>query len=127
MKDVLLRSPESYSSSNVCGRALKSMYNGFLMHSSWETLTAKWLDKHSIKWIRVVKGIPYIWKNAEHLYFPDFFLPDYNKYIEVKGYETERDRAKWRAVSNLVIFKQSEITNLDELGPDILRGREYPS
>lgn len=47
--------------------------------------------------------------NGWHLYFPDFYLPDYNLYVEVKGYETERDRCKWAVVKNLLTIKQKEL------------------
>ena len=45
-----------------------------------------------------------------HLYFPDFYLPKYKLYIEVKGYETKRDRAKWKNFpKKLLILKNNEI------------------
>ena len=31
----------------------------------------------------------------ESTYCPDFFVIDWNKYIEVKGYKTELDEIKW--------------------------------
>jgi hypothetical protein len=31
-----------------------------------------------------------------HRYFPDFYLPETEEYIEIKGYKTERDEAKWK-------------------------------
>ena len=40
------------------------------------------------------KGFKYEW-NGIRTYFPDFYLPDKNIYVEVKGYKTERDAAKW--------------------------------
>lgn len=38
-----------------------------------------------------------------------FYLPELDLYIEVKGYERERDLAKWKVVPNLRVFKLKEI------------------
>ena len=53
-----------------------------------------------------------MWNNSEHIYFPDFYLPEYNYYIEVKGYQRERDLYKWQSVEHLIIIKQKEIENI---------------
>ena len=34
-------------------------------------------------------------------YFPDFFLPKYNSYVEVKGYKKERDTYKWESITKI--------------------------
>ena len=51
--------------------------------------------------------------NSEHLYFPDFYVKDLDLYIEVKGYETERDKVKWNTCKNkgikLLVLKKNEI------------------
>ena len=44
-----------------------------------------------------------------YLYYPDFYLPDFDRYIEVKGYETDRDKTKYKAVNNLILLKANEI------------------
>jgi len=46
---------------------------------------------------------------------PDFYLPDTDEWVEIKGYETEKDRCKWLAFPNtLKIFKQKEIKQMQE-------------
>ena len=35
-------------------------------------------------------------------------------YIEVKGYERERDRCKWAAVDNLIVIKANDIKKIKE-------------
>ena len=105
MKRAAKEHPESYSASNINGRSKKIQYNGFLMDSSWEFQVAKWLDLHEIKWTKKVKGFDYEW-NGSRVYYPDFYLPDLDLYVEVKGYERERDRCKWRVVKNLVVIKE---------------------
>ena len=59
--------------------------------------------------VQLIHIFEYEWENKIHLYFPDFYLPDYDIYIEVKGYERERDRCKWKVVPNLLVLKKKEI------------------
>ncbi len=112
MKQVVRDNPDSYSASNVSGRVKTIEYNGFKLKGSWELEVAKSLDEHNIKWTNIISGIEYEWDGDVHLYFPDFYLPEYDLYIEVKGYERERDRAKWKAVDNLVVIKQKQINEI---------------
>lgn len=70
------------------------------MHSSWET---RFLDQ-CVEWgVPVTKQhgirIPYVDPNGqERTYVPDFLTLDGKVLYEVKGYETEVDREKWRAM-----------------------------
>lgn len=115
MRNAVLNNPDSYTSSNVCGRVKIHEYNGEKFHGKWEVEVAKWLDRNNIKWDRKsIKPFSYFWKNGWHLYYPDFYLIDYDKYIEVKGYETERDRCKWAVVPNLIVLKKKEISLIME-------------
>lgn len=55
----------------------------------------------------------YNWNEAVHKYFPDFYLIDSNTYIEVKGYKTERDEAKWKNFpEKLIILQENEINEI---------------
>ena len=54
--------------------------------SSWEETIAKYLDQSGIKWIRPKSGIA--WedsKGVKHHYFPDFYLPRYDLYLDPKN------------------------------------------
>jgi hypothetical protein len=126
MPSVVLKFPDSYSSKNVCGRSKRIHFENECFHSSWELIVAKWLTSNNIKWERKVSPISYVWNGLNKLYFPDFYLPELDLFVEVKGYETERDRCKWNAVQNLVVLKKNEIKQiqLNQLSPGILRGRE---
>jgi hypothetical protein len=69
------------------------------MHSSWET---RFLDECVEKGVPVTKQhgirIPYTDPNGlERTYIPDFLALDGRTLYEVKGYESETDRTKWRA------------------------------
>lgn len=121
MKRVVKERPESYSASNVNGRVKKVEYNGQIFDSSWEVIVAKFLDNNNIIWERPQIGFEYFWGNDIHLYYPDFYIPSMDLYIEVKGYKRERDDYKWKALNNLIVIKQKEINAINKgtykLGP----------
>ncbi len=112
MKRAIQKYPESYSSSNVNGRVKHYEYNGYKLDGLWELEVAKYLDNENITWEKPTKGFEYEWNNGIHLYFPDFYLPKYDYYIEVKGYQRERDLCKWKSVKNLIVIKQKEIEQI---------------
>jgi hypothetical protein len=66
------------------------------LDSTWELEYAKYLDKNKIKWKRNLIKFPYRYNKRISYYVPDFFLVKEDIYIEVKGFETERDEAKWK-------------------------------
>jgi hypothetical protein len=117
MKQVVVENYNSYSANNVSGRTPIIEYNGFYLKGSWELSVAKYLDKLGIKWTNKLDGISYEWNNSTHLYFPDFYLTEYDMYIEVKGYERERDRCKWKVLDNLIVIKKKEI--------ELIRNNKY--
>ena len=59
------------------------VYGGVNFKSNWEIITAQYFDKAGIKWQYEPKGFEL--SNGK-FYFPDFYLPDYDKWVEVKGY-----------------------------------------
>jgi hypothetical protein len=76
-----------------------------LLDSSWEVKTAELLIAKSIKWIRP----PFIkWqdkKGKTRRYFPDFYLPDYDVYLDPKNpYCLTLDEEKIREISKQVIL-----------------------
>lgn len=72
------------------------------MRSSWEVKFALWLDSGKIRWeyeskrIHVGKGN---WTGLN--YIPDFYLPDQNTYIELKGWMSKNNERKMKAVQRL--------------------------
>lgn len=113
IKNAIINNPESYSSSNINGRIKKKEYNGNVFDSSWEVKVVKVLDEHNVKWIKPINGIPYEWNNSIHLYFPDFYIPSVDMYIEVKGYKRDRDNYKWEVVKNLVVVDKDSISDIE--------------
>ena len=90
----------------------KEIIDGFRMDSSWESIFANYLNQHNIKWIKNKKSFRYIFENEEHSYYPDFYLEDFNLYIEIKGRETEKDKAKYKSVKDLIVLKQNDIKKI---------------
>lgn len=109
MKRVVKEKPDSYSSSNVNGRVKRVEYNGITLDSSWELIVAKFFDENGYEWIRPNIGFPYKWNNDTHIYYPDFYLPKFDLYVEVKGYKRNRDIYKWKSVPNLVVIDKKDI------------------
>jgi len=67
------------------------------VYGKWELRVAEYLDKIGVNWIRNKKRFKYFnnIKNKNSTYCPDFFVIDWDFYIEVKGYKTELDDIKW--------------------------------
>lgn len=59
-------------------------YKEVILDSSYELTLAEDLDKNNIKWERP-KPFLYILDGEQHRYYPDFFLPDFNVYIDTKN------------------------------------------
>ncbi len=114
MKESVKNNPESYSSSNVCGRVKKYTFDGMTFTGKWELDVAKSLHSNNIRFTNIINPFEYIWEDDVHLYFPDFYLLDHDIYIEVKGYKRERDICKWSVVKNLLVITKSEIKNIND-------------
>lgn len=59
-------------------------YNGIKLDSSYEVKLAEDLDKNKIKWSRP-KPLLYKLNGEEHRYYPDFYLDDYDVYVDTKN------------------------------------------
>lgn len=95
MKKAVENHPESYTSSNR-GRTKQIIYDNIKFQGRWELEFYMHCKTNNILIERSNEWFPYEW-NGTRKYFPDFYLPEKNLYVEVKGYETDRDRAKWQA------------------------------
>lgn len=84
----------------------------FIFDSKWEDALADRLDELNFKWIRP-NPINYIDKEGKNRkYFADFYLPDYNLYLDPKNsYAENCQRDKLEIVSkmiNLIILRSLE-------------------
>ena len=70
------------------------------MDSTWEVACAKHLDELGIRWIRNPSmKLKYTTRGRRaRNYIPDFYLPDHDVYIEVKGYWTDAAKHKMNDV-----------------------------
>lgn len=59
-------------------------YNGIKLDSSYEVMLAESLDQHNIRWKRCGR-FEYHLNGETHYYTPDFYLPDYNVYLDPKN------------------------------------------
>lgn len=87
------------------------------MDSSWEVKCAEKLDELGLKWERTEDlKLQYIDKKARtRNYIPDFYLPDFDIYLEVKGYWTTPARWKMRSVMDRNPGKIRLLQSLDEI------------
>jgi hypothetical protein len=119
MKQKVLANPDSYSKSNVYGRVkiyeVTDSTGSTKVKGTWELKVAEYLNNNNIRWTNNIEPYKYFWKESWHLYFPDFLLLDSNTLIEVKGYETDRDQAKWRSVDKkLIVIKKKDMLSLEK-------------
>lgn len=123
MLKAVENNPESYSTQNVCGRVKQVEYNGTVFKSKWEVRTAEWFDKQLVDWEYEPKYFDYVWENKKRKYFPDFYLKEYDVYVEVKGYKRESDDAKWNQFpERLVLIDERNIDKLNEMKIEDLIG-----
>ena len=90
------------------------------MDSTWEVACAVKLDSLSVQWKRDRSiRLNYLTRGKRKRYYiPDFYLPDYDLYIEVKGYWTDAARHKMSDVQArnpvriLILESLEEIENV---------------
>lgn len=72
--------------------------------SSWERLIAEALDRLNIRWYRPTIGIPWIDAHGKQRhYFPDFYLPTYNLYLDPKNDKViKKDQQKLLSASKVI-------------------------
>ncbi len=108
MKKAVSEHPESYTASNR-GRTKQIEYDGIKFIGKWELDFYLFCKENNILIERNEKWFEYQW-NGNRKYFPDFYLPELDLYIEVKGYETDRDKAKWKYFPHkLKVIKKDDI------------------
>lgn len=97
---------------NSFARARKQTYAGQSFDGMWEVHLAKWFDQNDIKWERNKLTFPYTYDKPRK-YIPDFYLPNIDCFVEVKGWKTAKDEAKWKAFPrNLIVLSGHELKTL---------------
>ena len=88
-------------------------YNGVMLDSTWELELAKRLDSLGIDWIRPE---PIKWidgENVEHNYFADFYLKNYDIYLDPKNpyaIKAQKEKLKYLLTQhkNIIIIETLE-------------------
>ena len=115
ISDTILEHVKNDNWHNSFGKSKIIEYNGIKFHGKWEVEFAKFLSKNNIKWIRPIEKFEYPFNDKIHYYTPDFYLPDLDLFIEIKGYPTDRDFHKWDNFpkdKNLNIYFGDDLFNL---------------
>jgi len=79
------------------------VYKDVIFDSSWEIEIAMFLDERNIEWKRS-KEIVLFWVDSKQItrrYYPDFYLPEYNIYVDPKNkYKQKLDEEKINFIQN---------------------------
>jgi len=96
------------SQNNPGGKSKWYEVNGKKVQGSWERDFALKLNEFDIKWERC-KPIIYKKDEKEKRYTPDFYLPIFDKFIEIKGFWWGDDKEKMRLVLEQNIWLKNKI------------------
>lgn len=117
---VKLMSLKAKSNSNCGGETnyKRYYYKDILMDSTWEVKVAELMDSLNIKWERSKKLC--LWwfdeNNGKRRYHPDFYLPDYDVYLDTKNkYLLKQDEYKIKKVleNNKVTLKVGLLKDIE--------------
>jgi hypothetical protein len=101
----------SGKNNGMFGKTMKPQfvqYNKIWFRSNWEVVYAKYLDSKGIKWLYESKTFDL----GNTTYTPDFYLPNVDLYVEVKGYKSDVFIKKFNLFKK--IYKDINILILDE-------------
>ena len=90
---------------------VREKYKGYFFRSSWESKVAKYFDDNNIEWIYESMGF----KLKKTTYFPDFYLCDEDKWIEVKGYWYEGRKDKFEQFKQMYPDIKIEVWDKEKL------------
>lgn len=110
-----------------CGNNKRGYYKDYWCDSSWELAYVIYCEDHNIEVVRNTKYFPYIFNGKERSYFPDFWLPQFDTYVEVKGYMNERSLCKIQQFPSdikLIVLQDKEMRPILEYVIDKY-GKDY--
>lgn len=83
------------SLNNSGGRCKWYEVSGIKVQGTWERNIAEKFNELNVKWEKVkTYPLEYVKNNKIKRYSPDFYLPDFDLYLEIKGYWWGNDREK---------------------------------
>ena len=86
-------------------------YKGIWFRSSWEEAFVKWCDKNHIAWLYEPKTFDL----GNITYTPDFYLPEFHLYIEVKGWWRDDAKAKFELFKQKYCGERIKVVDKQEL------------
>lgn len=108
---------DSIRSQNKCKKTHIPYFNKYKnivvdLQSTWELKIAKWLDINNIVWSRPSKRIK--WQcpitNLFKTYLPDFYLVDYDQYLDVKNpIKVLQDHIKLEQIKKIIPLMVGDI------------------
>lgn len=115
------RISKKLSGNNHGGRCKWFEVDGINVQGTWERDAALKFNELGITWIKVRKPWPYSMDGKQRHYTPDFYLPDYDVYLELKGFWWGNDKQKMEHVIEQHLDKRIVIIELEQF-KRILRG-----
>jgi hypothetical protein len=102
--------------SNMFGKKANTgkifLYKNIKFRSSWEVTYAKYLTKNHIKW----QYEPKTFDLGNTTYTPDFYLPESDTYVEVKGWWRDDAKFKYlkfrRKFGNIILLNEQRLKKL---------------
>jgi hypothetical protein len=76
------------------GHGKSGWYKGIQCDSSYELAWVIYNLEHGVNFIRNKKGFEYFFDGKKHNYYPDYYLPDKDEYVEIKGFKTKQNESK---------------------------------
>jgi len=108
---------EKLSINNKGGRAKWYEVAGQNVQGTWERDIAIKFEQLSIQWIKLKTNkhtLKYEMNGKIRSYTPDFYLPDYDVFVEVKGYWWGDDKEKMKKVFEIYPDKHIMVVEKDE-------------
>lgn len=116
-------SAKFFSGRNSCrfgkppSNAKKIKYDKQWFRSSWEANFAKWCNLSGIKWEYEPKAFPLKINGKDTTYTPDFYLPEFDLWIEIKGYWRGIQKKKFNFVKkyfgvHLIALEEKQLKEL---------------
>jgi predicted nuclease of restriction endonuclease-like RecB superfamily len=94
---------EKLSINNKGGRAKWYDVAGQMVQGTWERDLASKFEQLNIRWLKLKTNkhtLKYEMNDRVRSYTPDFYLPDYEVFVEVKGFWWGNDKEKMKTVLN---------------------------
>lgn len=87
------------------------------MQSSYELRFARAMDARRTPWTKNWRQFDYEYAGRSRRYTPDFYLPETDEFVEVKGFKTPQDEAKWTQFpGRLRVVFEADIVALESSG-----------